>query len=59
MSPVSIGELHTEVAPDGAPAPPERPGEPRMRWHELDDARRARAELAELRARTRAEGFDG
>lgn len=59
MSPVSIGELNTEVAADGAPASPDRPGTPQMHWHEVERARRALAELAELHARTRAEGFDG
>jgi uncharacterized protein YjiS (DUF1127 family) len=59
MTPVSIGELNTEVVSDSAPAAPDRPGQPQMHWHEIERARRALAELSELQARTRAEGFDG
>jgi hypothetical protein len=59
MTPVSIGELSTEVQSDGAPGGGRQHTEQTMPWDELDRARRAEAELAELHARTRAEGFDG
>jgi len=58
MSPVTIGELNTEVAPDTAPEPERQAAGQEMRWDELDRARRAHAELTQLRARTCAEGFD-
>jgi hypothetical protein len=61
MTPITIGEVNTEVAPEGA-TEAGRASTPagRMPWQELERARRTQADLAELRARTSAEGgFDG
>jgi hypothetical protein len=60
MTPLTIGEVNTEVAQEGA-AGGGRASTPtgQMPWQELDRARRTEADLAELRARTSAEGFDG
>ena len=58
MSPVSVGELTTEVEPVGAAPAPARPSEPQMPWEEPERARRIHAEIVELHARTRAEAFD-
>ncbi len=60
MTPVTVGELNTEVAAEqptsgadaGAGPPPPTP------WDELERLRQAAAELAGLRARTRAKDFD-
>lgn len=58
MSPVTVGELNTETVAD-RPAP-ERDAAPAAAtsWAQLERLRSAAAELADLRDRTRAEGFD-
>jgi hypothetical protein len=58
MSPVTVGDLTTEVVPE-VPAPPTpAPAGGTPVWEELDRVRRAEAQLRRDRARTRAEGSD-
>ena len=57
MTPVSIGEITTEVLPvSAAAAAPAAQGPPP--WEDVERVRRAAAELAREGARTHAEGFD-
>ncbi|MEA2194696.1 MAG: hypothetical protein QOG42_1130, partial [Solirubrobacteraceae bacterium] len=58
VSPVTVGELNTEASVE--PSSPQRGAGPpaAASWVELERLRTAAAELAGLRDRTRAEGFD-
>jgi hypothetical protein len=58
VSPVAVNELTTEVHTEERPTPAAAPVEPGPPWEELERVRRAHAELARDRARTRAEGQD-
>jgi len=58
VTPVSVGELNTEVVAE--PPPAEVPSGPSAGapWEELDRLRQTAAELMRLHDRTHAEGFD-
>lgn len=56
MTPVSIGELNTEVTAQPSPQASARPA-PRE-WDELERLRDTARELRRLHERTHAEGFD-
>ena len=59
MTDVNVRELNTDVTVDGAPSGPPSVGGGRQHpWDELDRMRESADELARLRRRTSAEGFD-
>jgi hypothetical protein len=58
MTPVTVGELNTDVDAVTAPALPSAGTDASHPWHDLDRLREAAVELARLDRRTRAEGFD-